>query len=180
MKLKTILQFGAAAGCLGLLSGCWTPPSANVQPQGEPRLIQGGITVESDGNAVTVQSVDSANRTIVLKLADGGTATCKAGPKVKNFDQLQAGVKATADLTKELDVYLLANGRLLDGTTAETLGVNARVLQVDPSYRLLTLQYPDGQSEIVKPGLNAKMEQMAPGDSVVVRPVAVTAIKVVN
>ena len=180
MDTKTILKFSAAACGLVLLAGCWTPPNANVQPQGEPRLIQGGIAVESSDNQVTVQSVNSGDHTIVLKLADGGTATCKLGPKVKNLDQLQAGVQANADLTKELDVYLLANGRLLDGTTAETLGVNARLLQVDPSYRLLTLQYPDGQSEVVKPGLGSNLEQMAPGDSVVVRPVTVTAIKVIN
>lgn len=160
------------------LAGCWTPPNANVQPQGEPRLIQDGIRAESVDNPVTVQSVDSAQGSIVIKLADGAIANCKLGPKVKNLGQISPGDQVEADMTMELGVYLLANGRLLDGTTAEKLGVNAKVLQVDPSYRLLTLQFPDGRTETVKPGLGAKLLEMAPGDSVVVRRVEVTKISV--
>lgn len=160
------------------LTGCWTPPNANVQPNGEPRLIQSGVTVESADSPVTVQTLDTTQRTIILKLADGTTTTCKLGPKVDNLGLIQPGSQIMATMTKELSVYLLTNGRLPDGTTAETLGVNARVLLVDPSYRLLTLQYPDGQSETFKPGLDTKLQEMAPGDSVVVRPVEVTAIRV--
>ena len=70
------------------------------------------------------------------------------------------------------------HGRLPDGTTAETLGISAKVLLVDPSYRILTLRYPDGQIEALKPGLGTRMEQMSPGDSVAVRPREVTAVKI--
>jgi len=161
-----------------ILAGCWTAPNAKVQPGGEPRLIQSGITVESVKDPATVQALDPGQGTITLILPGGATTTYKVGPNVKHFDLVHAGDKVEATVTEELAVYLLANGRLPDGATAETLGVNAKVLQVDPSYRLLTLQYPNGQSEIVKPGLNTRMQQMAPGDSVVVRPGELTAIKV--
>lgn len=178
MNTKTMLKFSAAACGLALLSGCWTPPNANVQPGGEPRLIQDHITVESVKDPATVQSLDSAQGTITLALPGGDTATYKVGPKVKHFDQVQAGQKVQATVTGELAVYLLADGKLPDGTTAESLGVNAKVQQVDPSYRLLTLQYPNGQTDAVKPGLGTLMQQMAPGDSVVIRPGELTAIKI--
>ena len=160
------------------LTGCWTPPNANVQPNGEPRLIQSGIIVESDKDPATVQALDSAQGTITLTLPSGDTATYKVGPKVKHFDRVQVGDQVQATVTEELAVYLLADGKLPDGSTAESLGVNAKVQQVDPSYRLLTLQYPNGQTDVVKPGLDALMQQMAPGDSVVIRPLELTAIEV--
>ncbi len=161
-----------------ILTGCWTPPNANVQPSGEPRLIQGGISVESVKDPATVQALDSAQGTITLALPSGGTATYKVGPKVKHFDRVQAGDQVEATVTDELAVYLLADGKLPDGSTAESLGVNARVQQVDPSYRLLTLQYPNGQTDIVKPPVGTLMLQMTPGDSVVVRPGELKAISI--
>jgi hypothetical protein len=167
-----------AASAALVLNGCWTPPNASVQPGGEPRLIQSGITVESVKDPATVQALDSGQGTITLALPSGTTATYKVGAKVKHFGQVRPGDQVQATLTEELAVYLLADGRLPDGTTAETLGINARVLLVDPSYRLLTLQYPNGQTDTVKPGLDALMQQMAPGDSVVVRPQELTAVEI--
>ena len=160
------------------LAGCWTAPNANVQPKDKPGLIQSGIKVESVKDPATVQAIDAGQGTITLTLPSGIMTTYKTGPEIKHFDQVQVGDKVKATLTKELAVYALENGRLPDGTTAETLGVNARVLTVDPSHRLLTLQYPNGQTETVKPSLHAMMQQMSPGDSVVIRPLEVTAIKV--
>ncbi len=160
------------------LAGCWTPPNANVQPEGEPRLIQSGFTVEVVQNPAPVAAIDASQHTITLKRTDGLTKTYAVGPNVKNFDQIKAGGQVKATVEDDLAVYLLAKGRLPDGTTAETLGVNARVLRVDPSFRLLTLQYPNGQSEKFKAGLDAKLLEMAPGDEVVVKPKEVTAIKV--
>ena len=107
------------------LPGCWTAPNANVQPGGEARLIQSGITVESVKDPATVQALDPAQGTITLALPSGATATYKTGPKVKHFDQVQAGQTVKATVTEELAVYLLADGKLPDGTTAEALGVNA-------------------------------------------------------
>jgi len=57
------------------------------------------------------------------------------------------------------------------------LAVHARVLAVDPSYRLLKLQYTDGENETVKVPLGTRIEQMAAGDSVVIRPVDVIALR---
>ncbi len=175
--IRTVVSLLLPIAALSL-AGCWTTPNANVQPKGQPGLIQDGITVESIEDPATVQAVDAGQGTITLSLPSGRTATYKVGPNVKHFDQVQVGDKVKATVTDELAVYTLENGRLPDGTTAETLGVNAKVLLVDPSYRLLTLQYPNGQSETFKPGLGTRMLQMSPGDSVVMRPGELTAIRI--
>jgi len=161
-----------------MLAGCWTPPNANMQPKGQAGLIQEGIVVESIKEPAVVQAVDAPARTLTLNFSDHATATYKVGDQVKNFEQVRTGDPVEVAVNEELAIYILANGRLPDGTTAETLGVDARVLLADPGYRLLTLQYPDGQNEIFKPGPGTRLEQMTPGDSVVVRPGEVTSIHI--
>jgi hypothetical protein len=182
MKNKIVKWFPVALIPIGALAlaGCWTPPNASVQPKGKPGLIQDAIAVESVKSPATVLAIDryASPRTTVLKFSDGTTNTYNVKREVRNLDKVEVGDTVKVTVMEEVAVYSLDNGKLPDGTTAETLGVNARVLLVDPSYRLLTLQYPDGQSETLKPDLGTRMEQMESGDSAVVRPVEVTAIKV--
>jgi hypothetical protein len=156
------------------LSGCWTPPNANVQPKGEPRLIQGGIPVESVKEPATVESVDASQRIVTFKVADGSSTACKVGLQVKDFDKLQAGDQVKVTLAEELAVYILKNGRLAD----ETIPFNAKVQSVDPSYRLLTLQYLDGKTETFKVGLDTKVLEMQPGDDVVVKTTEAKTIRI--
>ena len=75
-------------------------------------------------------------------------------------------------------IFARNGSQLPDGATSASLGINAKVLLVDPSYRLLTVKYANGRSEMFKPGLEAKMLEMAPGDSVMIRPAEVTGIKI--
>jgi hypothetical protein len=42
------------------------------------------------------------------------------------------------------------------------------------------VQYPNGQSETFKPAIGTKLQLMAPGDSVVIKPGNVTAIKILT
>jgi hypothetical protein len=161
-----------------ILTGCWTPYNANVQPAGEPRLIQSGIKVELAKEPATVQAVDGAARTVTLQFSDNSTATYKVAAEVENLGSVQAGNKVSVNLAKEWSIYLLDNGKLPGGGTAETLGVNAKVLRVETAYRLVTLEYPNGQSEKYKVGLDARIEEFAPGDSVVVKPLEVTRIRI--
>jgi len=161
------------------LAGCWTPPNANIQPKGEPRLIQSGIAVESVKPHATVESVDASQRVINLKLSDGTAVSCKVSPQVKNFEQIRAGDIVKVTLAEELAVYVLKDGRLpVAGGTDETIPFNAKVQSVDPSYRLLTLQYLDGKTETFKAGLNAKVLEMQPGDDVVVKIMEAKAVRI--
>jgi hypothetical protein len=163
------------------LTGCWTPPNANVQPAGKPGLIQGGIPVEIVQDPVTVEVIDASKRTITLKRDDGSTKTFTVGETVKNLDQVKVGDTIKAAVKAELSVYILHNGRLpnADGTTRpKTINFNAKVLQVDPSYRILTLQFSNGHTMNIKAGLDVMLEQMAPGDDVVMRSNEITAITI--
>src|SRR5277367_2508346 len=152
VAILTVLPFFALA-----LAGCWTPPNANVQPVGKPGLIQGGISVEIIQEPVMVTAVDASQRTITLKHDDGSTKTFTVSETVKNLDQVKVGDTIKATVKAELSVYILDNGRLpnADGTSRpKTINFNAKVLQVDPSYRLLTLQFSNGKTLTIKAALN--------------------------
>jgi hypothetical protein len=171
--------------CLPLLAltftGCWTPPNANVQPAGKPGLIQGGIRVEVIQYPVTVVAIDGSQRLITLQQADGPMKIFNIAPSVNNLDEVKVGDTVKATVKAELSVYILENGRLpnADGTSRpKTINFNAKVLKVDPSYRLLTLQFTNGRSFTIKAGLDVQLEKMAPGDDVVMRSHQVTAIEI--
>jgi hypothetical protein len=65
---------------------------AQVKTVGEKSATTPGFSaVESPTNTATVGAIDYENRTGMLKLPDGTTAIFKAGPEVRNFDQLNVG-----------------------------------------------------------------------------------------
>jgi len=165
------------------LTGCWTPPNANVQPAGKPGLVQGDIPVSIIQDPVTVVAIDVPGRTITLKHADGSTKKFILGPTVDNLDQVKFGDVIRATVKAKLSVYILENGRLpnADGTSRpKTINFNARILTVDPSYRLLTLQFANGQTLTIKTGLDVQLTRMAPGMDVVMRSNEVTRIQIRN
>lgn len=164
-----------------ILTGCRTPPNANVQPVGKPGLIQGGIPVSVIQDPVIVVTLDAGERTVVLKHADGSTKTFNVMPSVNNFDQVKVGDVIKATVKAELSVYILDHGKLPnpDGTSRpKTINFNAKVLEVDPSLRLLTLQFKNGHSLTIKAGLDVELDKMAPGDDVVMRSNQITAIEI--
>jgi len=153
-----------------ILTGCWTPPNAQVEPKGEPRLIQSGVSAVDNDVRATVQGFDASQRVLNLKLPDGTEITCTVGPQVKNFDQIQSGDEIKVTLEEKLGVYVLKDGRLPGpGGRDEVIPFIARTQSVDPSYRLLKLQYLNGQTQEFKAGLDAKLLEMQPGDAVVLQ-----------
>jgi len=161
------------------MTGCWTAPNANVQPPGVPRLIQSGVSAVDNNVRATVQGFDASQRVLNLKLPDGTEFTCTVSPKVNNFDQIQFGDEIKVTVAEKLAVYVLKDGRLPGpGGTDEVIPFIARVQWVDPSYRLLTLQYGNGQTEVLKAGLEAKLMEMQPGDAVVLQSAEAQAIHI--
>jgi hypothetical protein len=162
-----------------ILTGCWTPPNANVQPPGESRLIQSAVPASNNHVRATVQSIEASQRVLNLKLADGTAITCTVNPSVANYDQVQAGdqIKVTLDL--KLAVYVLKDDRLpgADGKE-EVIPFIAKVQTVDPSYRLLKVQFLNGQTAELKTGLDAKLLEMQPGDAVVLQSAEATEIHI--
>jgi hypothetical protein len=98
-----------------------------------------------------------------------GTEVYRAGPNVSALDHLTPGVKVSARVAEELTVYVSPDGRLPGDNGTTPAGTQAKVLSVDPSYRLLTLQYADGRTQTFKVGLEVELKQMQPGDAVMIR-----------
>jgi hypothetical protein len=185
--MKNIFRFNTLTGSLVILAfaltGCWTPPNANVQPAGKPGLIQARIPVEIIQEPVTVTAVDWTNRTITLKRPEGTTKVFNVTQSVQNFAQVKVGDVIKAVVKAEMSVYILQNGRLpnADGTShAKTINFNAKVQSVDTSYRLLTLLFDNGHTMTIKVGLDVQLEKMAPGEDVVMRSNEITAITIKN
>ena len=179
LRLPTVRAVAVLIPTALCLPGCWTAPRADVQPKGEPRLIQSGIPVRSVKDPAIVDSVDSGTRTIVVRTPGAQqTSTYKVSPGVSDFEKIRFGDKVEATVAEELSVYVLRDGQLAGpGGQPETITADARVLSVDPSYRLLTLQYPNGESETFKVGLETKLREMESGDSVVIRPVEAVSLR---
>src|SRR4029077_6455749 len=105
-------------------------------------------------------------------------STYKLGPGVANISSLKAGDIVEATLVPELNVYVLRDGEAPGaGGVPEKITADARVLSVDPSYRLLTLQYPNGENETFKVPLGVRLNEMAAGDSVVIRPIEAVSLR---
>jgi hypothetical protein len=159
------------------LSACWSPPVANVQPRGEPRLIEGAIVVESVKPHAIIQSLDQQARSITL-LSPGETqpVTYSVGPHVGTLDRLKAGDRVQATVGEELTVYIRRDGQPPD-TDGLPSDVDARVLSVDNSYRLLTLRFHNGRDETFKVSGRVRLDEMEAGDAVSIRPIQATALR---
>jgi hypothetical protein len=162
-----------------LLAGCWTPPSASVRPQGKPRVIEGGIEVDQIAGSAKVEAVDHAARTLALSVRGVPPATYKIGRGVRNWDEVRVGDRVRATIKVVLTVYVArANASGSSNVGVLSRSPDARVLVVDPSYRLLKVQYTKGGTETFKIGLHTRMKGMEPGDSVAIRPVEVIGLRV--
>lgn len=149
------------------LTGCWTPPNASVQPTGEPRIVQSNISGELFHDHATVRTIDADQQLLGLELADGSSLVCHISPQVRTPRPLQPGDRIKVTLNETLTFYVLKDGRLPGaGGSNEVIDCFAKVQSVDTSYRLMTLQYPSGQTTVLKAVLGTKLEQIQPGDSV--------------
>jgi hypothetical protein len=76
-----------------------------------------------------------------------------------------------AQIRLELSVYIPPRGVDLDSHPPA-----ARVLSVDPSFRILMLQSPDGSAETFKVALHAPLGEVVPGAWVDIHPLAVASL----
>ncbi len=153
-----------------LVSGCWTPPSADVQPGGRPRVVARGIEVEHVAQFARVEAIDRAARTVTLSVRGVPLPPCRIAPSVRNWGELRDGDRVDATIRELLTVYV--------APASGSLSPDARVLSVDPSYRLLAIEYSSGGTETFKVGLRTRMEEIGAGDSVAIRSVEAVALHV--
>ncbi|WP_116811364.1 hypothetical protein [Steroidobacter cummioxidans] len=170
----------SALPCLAVLgiSGCWTAPVANVQPRGEPGLIQGGIRVESVKEPWIVESVDASARHIAFRApGEAAPKRYRVAPSVPNVDSIRPGDKVQPTIAEDLTVYVLRDGQLQGAGESDTGAAHAKVLSVDASFRLLTVEHPNGKQETFKVAREVKLDQMEAGDDVAIQPREVVAVR---
>ncbi|MBV9724790.1 MAG: hypothetical protein JO299_06405 [Gammaproteobacteria bacterium] len=135
--------------------------------------------VQSTKPPAIVESVDRSAGTIVVRaLGAPSASTYKVGPEVENLSELRMGDRVYPTVREELRVYALRDGQAPgpDGAPV-SIATDARVLSVDPSYRLLQLQYPDGEKETLKVPPGVRLQQMQAGDAVVIRPIEAVSLR---
>ena len=148
-----------------LVSSCWTAPNANLRPKGEPRVIEDSIEVEVSMRPMRVESIDRVRRILVASSTEAPTIEMKVAPGVGNLEDVHPGDQIRPKVREKLTVYVAPQR----GDSGVTGGPHvSRVLVIDPSYRLLAVQYPDGRMNTFKVGLNTRLKDMEPGDSVAV------------
>ncbi|HEX6211922.1 MAG TPA: hypothetical protein VF136_14160 [Methylomirabilota bacterium] len=142
----------------------------------------------------TVDAVDRAKRTVTLKAADGRTVTLQAPPEARNFDQLEVGDKVGAEYIEAIAIFVRKSdappaagqttkvsvapkGEKPAATVVETVELTARVEAIDAAARTVTLRGPEGRVRTIKVDDRVqRLEEVKPGDEVVVRHTEALAI----
>lgn len=144
----------------------------------------------------TVDAIDLGKRLVTLTGPKGNKVTVKAGPAVKNLDQVKAGdtvvvqhfesialfVRKSSDppsATEVADVQVAPKGKKPAAVAVDTVEITATVEAIDYAKRTVTLRGPAGKTKTIKVDPSVKrFKQIKKGDEVVVRHTEALAISV--
>ena len=159
-----------------------TPPAAKAT-----ETKPGVVYAETTTLHATVEAVDPATREVTLKGPKGKIVTIKAGPEVKNFDQIHVGdvltaryLESVALVVRKTDAGPSANesrtvevapkGHKPAAKIVETKEVTATVEAIDYAARTVTLRGPEGNARTIKVDPSVKrLNEVKKGDQVVAR-----------
>lgn len=134
-----------------------TPPVAGTMTATAPGK---GMTANIVEIKASVESIDKANRTVVLKGPKGELRTVEAGPEIKNFDQIKVGDHVAVRYVEALSLELKKGAKMpVSRTETEQSGtakkgdkpakaagreihVVADVVAVDAANKMVTLRGP--------------------------------------
>lgn len=125
-----------------------------------------------------MQAINSDKRHLEL-LAPGELRPVQSAARLDDtaLERLQVGDTLRAILQRELTIFVSADRTLqLPGAGRLIVG-GARVLQVDPSYRVLTLEFSDGRREVYKVERGTAFGPIEPGDDVAFRTINVIELR---
>lgn len=92
-----------------------------------------------------------------------------------NADSIRPGDKVQPTIAEDLAVYVSGDGP--SQGAYESGAAHAKVLSVDASYRLLTVEHPDGRQETFKVAREVRLGQMEAGDDVAIQPREIVALR---
>jgi len=131
----------------------------------------------------TVTAVDASTRMVSLKGQDGQTFDVKAGPEVKNFDQIKVGDIVKATYTEAIAFQVAPKGEIPGGASqgamrvpggaevANSVTTSFKVASVDPATNILWVTLPNGNTKkihVEKPDAQARLKTLSPGNVVAV------------
>ncbi len=144
-------------------------------------MVSGG---RAEKVTATITAVDAANRLVTLKGKSGDEEVIKAGPEVKNFDQIKVGDQVVVTLAQGVVLYLAAPGDKDPEPTVTVQGEAAKpgarpagevratikgqvtVTAIDMKTRFVTLTGAEGRQFKVKAGKEIALEKLKIGDKV--------------
>jgi hypothetical protein len=163
-------------------------PTADAKP--------GVVVADLTEVTATVDAVDYHKRLVTLTGPRGNTVTVKAGPQVRNLDQVKVGdqlvvqhyesvalfVRKSGEppaATEVAAVALAPKGQEPGGVAVDTVELTATVEAIDYAKRTVTLRGPEGKTKTLKvdPSVE-RFPQVKMGDEVVVRHTEALAISV--
>ncbi len=182
-----MLALALTPAALLACASCSSTPKGQSSTEVTEARGTGRTMVETHQATATVTAIDSATRHITLTSPDGTLTTIKAGPEVRNFDQIHVGDQVKTTMTEMLAVSLRpkgapapAGGETTTVTVApkgakpgvqkvETSEITAKITGLDTDKRMVRLQYPDGTSRTVKVRDDVDLAAVHMGDDVVMQ-----------
>ncbi len=189
---------------LGAAIGLSAPAYVLAQPQDVAHTSTVSSTAHELGRdesttTSTITKVDHETRMVTLRSEKGEEQAIKAGPEVKNFDQLKVGDVVTAHYQRAVAMELLpANsaeagveyqsgtktapkGAAPSGMVDQSLSITAKLTAVDLKNHTVTLTGADGNSrtiEVKDPERQKRMNKLKVGDMVRITYVEALALTV--
>jgi Cu/Ag efflux protein CusF len=159
--------------------------SAQQETSVEVMKAPGTATVKGTTKVTaTVQEIDPATRTVLLKGPNGKTVEVVVGDEARNFDQLKVGDVVTAVYREALTLSLKKEGNRVPsieehpsmerapaggkpgGTVGREVRIVADVVAVRPKSRTITLKGPKGDEVDLKVEDPAQFANIRKGDQV--------------
>ena len=189
-------------GCLLLAGGFGCGTSLFADGKSKETVITkgeaGGLLVETTELSATVVKVSKATREVTMMDSQGSKTTYRAGPEVRNFDQIEPGDRVRAALTEQYLSFVRkpgsegpASGEQVrqkvvvapKGAKPSVLIVNTseytgRVRSIDAKNRTATLIFADGRVQTFKARPDVDMTRHAVGAEVVFRTTESVAVSI--
>jgi Cu/Ag efflux protein CusF len=179
MSNRKLLVIAALAA---LVNTAWAQqPETNV----EVTKSMGAATFKGTTRmTATVQDIDAATRTVLLKGANGKVVEVEVGDEARNFDQLKVGDVVKVVYRESLSLSLKKNGNGITsaeetpsmerapagakpgGTLGREIKITANVVAVNHKTKTVTLQGPKGNQVDLKIEDPAQLAHIKKGDQV--------------
>ena len=187
-RIASIVVLFSAMSVCGAMAQQKPDPAAGGKP--------GVVIADLIEVTAKVDAVDQGKRLVTLTGPKGNTIVVKAGPEVRNLDQVKAGdqlvvrhydsvalfVRKSAESPAAGEVTAVAvaaKGAKPAGVMVDTTEITAKVEAIDHSKRTVTLKGPEGRTRTFKVDPSVKrFSEVKKGDEVVLRVTEALAISV--